>query len=105
MKQDVLCLYTGEDHKHDGKLVYEWLLGTARELGIHGGSAFRAVAGYGHHGRMHEDFFFELGGKLPVEIKIATDAHLADALLSRINESGLKLFYIRMEAETGMTGA
>lgn len=100
----MLRLFTEEDHKHKGKLVYEWLLETGRELGLAGGSAFRAIAGYGHGGRMHEDVFFELGGKLPVEVMFATESGLADALLARITDEGLNLFYIRTAAETGTTG-
>jgi PII-like signaling protein len=49
-----LRLYTYESRKHQGRLVYEWLLDHAKKLGIHGGSAFRAMAGFGRHGRMHE---------------------------------------------------
>ena len=101
----MLRLFTEEDHKHKGKLVYEWLLETGRELGIPGGSAFRALAGYGHHGRMHEDTFFELAGKLPVEVMFAARADQVDALLATIAAEGLHLFYIRTPAETGMTGA
>jgi PII-like signaling protein len=104
MSDVMLRLFTEEDHKHKGKLVYEWLLETGRELGIPGGSAFRALAGYGHHGRIHEDTFFELAGKLPVEVMFAARAGQADALLARITEEGLHLFYIRTAAETGTTG-
>ncbi|HYP66894.1 MAG TPA: DUF190 domain-containing protein [Thiobacillaceae bacterium] len=105
MTEVMLRLFTEEDHKHNGKLVYEWLLETGRKLGIPGGSAFRAVAGYGHHGRMHEDTFFELAGKLPVEVMFAAAADQADALLTRISAEGLHLFYIRTPAEMGTTGS
>ena len=103
MSDVMLRLFTEEDDKHKGRLVYEWLLETGRELGISGGSAFRAIAGFGHHGRMHEDTFFELAGKLPVVVMFATTANLADALLARTKEEGLHLFYIRSVAETGTT--
>lgn len=99
----MLRLFTEEDHKHKGKLVYEWLLETGRELGIPGGSAFRAIAGYGHHGRMHEDSFFELAGKLPVEVMFASSAEQVDALLARIAAEGLRLVYIRTAATIGTT--
>lgn len=100
----VLRLFTEEDHKHRGKLVYEWLLETGRELGISGGSAFRAIAGFGHGGRIQEDTFFELGGKLPVEVMFAADDAQVDAMLARVKSEGLRLFYIRTNAETGTTG-
>ena len=105
MADVMLRLFTEEDHKHNGKLVYEWLLETGRQLGIPGGSAFRALAGFGHHGRMHEDTFFELAGKLPVEVMFAASDDQVDALLARITAEGLHLFYIRTPAQTGTTGA
>ena len=105
MAEVMLRLFTEEDHKHNGKLVYEWLLETGRKLGIPGGSAFRALAGYGHHGRMHEDTFFELAGKLPVEVMFAARAEQVDALLAAVRTEGLHLFYIRTPAETGTTGS
>lgn len=101
----MLRLFTEEDHKHNGTLVYEWLLELGRELGIPGGSAFRAVAGFGHHGRMHENTFFELAGKLPVEVMFAAAPEQADALLARVAAEGLHLFYIRSQAATGTTGS
>lgn len=104
MNAVMLRLFTEEDHKHHGKPVYEWLLETARDMGIPGGSAFRAIAGYGHHGRIHEDGFFELAGKLPVEVMFAATPAQADALMERIAAEGLRLFYIRTMAETGATG-
>ncbi len=105
MAEVMLRLFTEEDHRHKGKLVYECLLETGRNLGIPGGSAFRAVAGYGHHGRMHEDTFFELAGKLPVEVMFAATTEQVDALLANISAEGLHLFYIRTSAETGTTGS
>ena len=40
---------TRRHHKHKS-LLFEWLLGQAKVMGIHGGSAFLAVAGFGRHG-------------------------------------------------------
>jgi len=62
-----LKFYVHEHRRHHGILLYEWLLERAKKLGIHGGSAFRAIAGFGRHGILHEDHFFELAGNLPVE--------------------------------------
>jgi PII-like signaling protein len=104
MNAVMLRLFTEEDNKHKGKLVYAWLLESARELGISGGSAFRAIAGYGHDGRIHEDSFFELSGKLPVEVMFAATAEQADALLAKVCDEGLRLFYIRTPAVIGITG-
>jgi PII-like signaling protein len=50
---------------------YEWLLRRTREMGIAGGAAFREIAGYGRHDRLHQQSFFELAGDLPVELAFA----------------------------------
>ena len=54
-----LKFYVHEHRKHGGKLLFEWLLETAKRMGIHGGTAFRAVAGFGHHGVLHEQRFVD----------------------------------------------
>ena len=99
-----LQFFVPEGEKHDGELMYEWLLEKAKKLGIPGGSAFRAVAGYGRHGVLHEQTFFELAGELPVEVLFITTAELADAFLAQLEREGLKLFYSRSEAEFGVIG-
>ncbi|MCD6707835.1 MAG: DUF190 domain-containing protein [Thiobacillus sp.] len=101
---NAVCLqvFVSEASRHHGKLTYEWLLDAAQGLGIAGGSAFRAVAGFGRHGR-HDAGFFELAGELPVVVEFFVDAAMADRLLKRIAEADLKLFYARLPAETGVT--
>ena len=64
-----LRFYTHENRKVHGVLFYEWLLDHAKGLGIHGGTAFKAMAGYGRHGVMHESKFFELAGDLTIEVE------------------------------------
>ena len=60
MNGALLRFYVHEGDRHHGVLVWEWLLKKASELGIRGGSAFRALAGFGHHHVLHEQSFFEL---------------------------------------------
>ena len=99
-----LRLYTYENRKHRGTLVYEWLLDRARQLGIHGGSAFKAMAGYGRHGRLHEQHFFELAGDIPVVVEFILSEAQAEELLGLIRAEELHLFYARMQAEFADTG-
>ena len=66
--------YVHEDHRHRHRLVWEWLMEEANKLGIRGGSAFRAMAGFGRHHRLHEAHLFELSGNLAIEVEfIVTD--------------------------------
>ena len=69
MQNVYLKFYVTEKQRHNGKLLYEWLLEEAQKLGVPGASAFRAIAGFGRHGRLHEESFFELAGELPVQVE------------------------------------
>jgi PII-like signaling protein len=97
-----LKFYVHENRNHQHVLVYEWLLERAKKLGIQGGSAFKAIAGFGRHGVFHEEHFFELAGDLPVEVVFMVSDAEADQLLDAIEKDGLTLFYIRMAAEYGV---
>jgi PII-like signaling protein len=101
---NVVCLqvFVSEASRHHGKLTYEWLLDVAQRIGIGGGSAFRAIAGFGRHGR-HDVGFFELAGELPVVVEFFVEAAMADQLLKAIAEAELKLVYAKYPAEIGVT--
>jgi len=98
-----ICLkfYVQEDRKHHHVLVYEWLLEQARQLGLNGGSAFKAMAGFGRHGLLHEDHFFELSGKLPVVVEFIVTEAEADRLLTRVQAEEVTLFYAKTVVEFG----
>ena len=62
MTGTLLRFYVHENRRHHHVLLYDWLLEEAKKLGIRGGSAFRAIAGFGRHGILHAEHFFELAG-------------------------------------------
>lgn len=97
-----LIFYVSEKHHHAGMPLYEWLLEEAKALGVHGGSAFRAIAGFGRHGRLHEETFFELAGELAVKVEFILDDALADAILDRVRAQSMNLFYVRHAVESGV---
>ncbi|MGA9164057.1 MAG: DUF190 domain-containing protein [Thiobacillus sp.] len=101
---NTVCLqvFVSEASRHHGKLTYEWLLDAAKGIGIRGGSAFLALAGFGRHGR-HDAGFFELAGELPVVVEFFVEEAMADQLLKLIAEADLKLVYARLPAEIGVT--
>ena len=98
-----LRIFTTEKQKHDGKLLYEWLLEQAKAIGINGGSALRAIAGYGRHKKLHEEGFFELAADLPVELVFVLAPEEADKLLALISSEGLSLVYFKSNVEWGVT--
>jgi PII-like signaling protein len=102
MKGTYLRFYMHENRKHHGVLLYEWLLETAKKAGIHGGSAFRAIAGYGRHGVLHEQHFFELAGDLTVEVEFLLSDEQGDMLLGVLKRERVRVFYAKVPAEFGM---
>ena len=99
---NLLSFYLSEKQHHANMPLYEWLLEEAKSLGVHGGSAFRAIAGFGRHGRMHEDTFFELAGELAVKVEFILDDALADQLLEKIRSHNMNMYYLKQKAEAGV---
>jgi PII-like signaling protein len=101
-----VCLkfFVTEAQRHNGTLLYEWLLEQAKKLGIPGGSVFRATAGYGRHGKLHEETFFELAGDLPLELEFVLNETQAEALLKLVRSENLKLFHVSFPVHFGLTG-
>lgn len=104
MPATFLSFFVQEDRTHHGQLLYEWLLRQARQMGLSGGSAVKAVAGFGRHGLIHADHFFELAGDLPVEVSFVASAEEADRLVAAVTKAGLSLFWVRWPVECGVTG-
>jgi PII-like signaling protein len=104
MKGCSLRFYMHENQKHRGMLLYEWLFEQAKQHGIPGGSAFKAMAGYGRHGVMREQTFFELAGENTVLVEFILDDAEAATMLRIVQEDGAPLFWVRFPAEFGIVG-
>lgn len=101
MKGTFLRFYVHENRKHGGVLLYEWLLEHAKKIGIRGGSAFRAIAGFGRHGVIHEQHFFELAGDLTIEVEFIVTDEEARRMLELVRAARIDVFYAVIPAEFG----
>ena len=102
MQGSFLRLYLHEGQRHQGRPAWEWLLEQANVIGIRGGSAFRAMAGFGQHHAVHEDGYFELAGTATVEIEFMVSNAEAQQLLNLIHREKLRLFYAHIPARFGV---
>jgi PII-like signaling protein len=102
MKGVFLRFYLQEHRRHRHVLLYEWLLGQAKTLGIHGGTVFRAVAGFGHHGTLHFQRFLELAGELPMQLDFVVTEREAARLLELIERERIRVFYLKVPVEYGV---
>lgn len=102
MDGSFLRFYVHESHRVHGHLVWEWLLQEANKLGIRGGSAFKAMAGFGRHHMLHEARFFELAGTLTVEVEFIVMEEESKKLLDLLHRENVRLFYARIPAHFGV---
>lgn len=102
MEGTFLRFYVHENQRLHGVLVWEWLLEKASKMGIRGGSAFRAMAGFGRHHTLHEDHFFELAGTLTVEVEFIVTEEESRNLLALVREENVRLFYALIPARFGV---
>lgn len=102
MDGSFLRFYVSEDHRHHGHLVWEWLLERANKMGIRGGSAVRAMAGFGRHHTLHEARFVELAGRLAIEVEFIVTGEEARRLLEWLHREKIRLFYASVPAHFGV---
>ena len=101
MNGTILRFYVHENRTHKHIALFEWLLEQAKKLGIHGGSAFRAIAGFGRHGILHEEHFLELAADMTVEVEFVVTEDEAEGLLALLKKERISIFYARVPAEFG----
>ena len=102
MEGSFLRFYVHEGQRHQRALLWEWLLQEASKMGIRGGSAFRAMAGFGRHHVLHENHFFELAGSLTVEVEFIVTQQEAERLLQLLLQEKVRAFYARIPAQFGV---
>jgi len=98
----LVTFFTQQNRGHDGTSVADWILGQARELGVRGATLLSGQEGFGHDGRFHSENLFDLEDP-PLQVVVALTPAESDQLFSRIEESGLRVFYTKTRAEFGFT--
>ncbi|MBP8924781.1 MAG: DUF190 domain-containing protein [Pseudomonadales bacterium] len=99
-----LTFYCHSRTRHDGLLLSEWLLEQAKKHGLGGGSVFRAISGFGRHGVLHEEQFFELADDLPVKIEFLLHEDQAEMLLQLVRDAKVDATYARYPASFAVLG-
>ncbi len=97
-----LRFYFQESQRQGASPAWEWLMRQANAMGIRGGSAFRAIAGFGQHHVVHELRFFELAEPMAVEVEFIVTEAEAEKLLALVRDNGVRAFYARIPAAFGI---
>jgi PII-like signaling protein len=106
----LLRIFIGENDKHEGKPLYEWLVLKARECGLSGATVLRGVMGYGANSRVHTFKIERLSLDLPIVVEIVderakleqfladVDPHIADGLAT-LEKADVRFYRSRMPPE------
>lgn len=98
-----LTFFTQQDRRHGWKPLAQWLVETAREMGINGVTLIAASEGVGHDGRLHSAHFFDLADQ-PIEVTMAVSTPDAERFFQRLLDEKINVFYVKTPIEFGMTG-
>ena len=79
-------IFIGESDRHDGKLLYEWLVLKAREEGLAGATVIRGMMGYGAHSRLHTFKIERLSQDLPIIVEIVDTREKLEGFLALIDK-------------------
>jgi PII-like signaling protein len=103
MKGYEITFFTQQDRLHGLKQISEWLLLTARNLGLRGATIVTGSEGYGHNRHIHSARFFELADN-PQEIVIIVTEEESNILFDYLEKEGVQLFYVKKPVEFGTLG-
>jgi hypothetical protein len=83
----LLRIFIGENDRHQGAPLYEWIVRRAREHGLAGATVLRGLEGFGAHSRLHTAKVLRLSTDLPIVIEIVDTADKIEAFLPAIDDA------------------
>jgi len=83
----LLRIFIGENDKHEGQPLFEWLVRKAREQGLAGATVLRGLEGFGAHSRLHTAKVLRLSSDLPIVVEIVDTEEKIEAFLPSVDEA------------------
>jgi PII-like signaling protein len=81
----LLRVYIGENDRHEGMPLYDWIVRTARENGLAGATVLRGLEGFGAASRLHTAKILRLSSDLPIVVEIVDTEEMIEKLLPIID--------------------
>jgi len=82
----LLRLFIGENDRHEGMPLFEWIVRQAREQGLAGATVLRGLEGFGAKSRLHTAKILRLSSDLPIVIEIVDTEDKIEAFLPLIDD-------------------
>ncbi|MCZ6809581.1 MAG: DUF190 domain-containing protein [Proteobacteria bacterium] len=83
----LLRIFIGENDRHEGLPLYEWIVRQARENGLAGATVLRGLEGYGAHSRLHKAKILRLSNDLPLVVEIVDTEEKIQSFLPLIDDA------------------
>ncbi|MGE7957914.1 DUF190 domain-containing protein [Pseudomonas sp. NPDC089530] len=99
----LVIFFTQQNRRYHGKMLGDWVVDLASELGLRGATLSSAIEGFGHTGRLHSAHFFELADQ-PIEVRLALTPEECTKLFERLDAENIELFYTKAPIEFGLLG-
>ncbi|WP_457602368.1 DUF190 domain-containing protein [Nitratifractor sp.] len=72
-RKKVMRIYLDNSDTHEGKPLWQTLMGRIQEEGLAGATLYKAAAGIGAHTELHTFEIWSLSQKLPIVLEIIDD--------------------------------
>jgi uncharacterized protein len=83
----LLRIFIGESDKHNGKLLYEWLVETAKEQHLAGATVLRGIMGFGKSSRIHTSKILRLSHDLPIIVELVDTLPRLESYLTLVDQA------------------
>jgi PII-like signaling protein len=83
----LLRIFIGENDRHEGQPLYEWIVRKAREHGLAGATVLRGLEGFGAHSRLHTAKILRLSSDLPIVVEIVDTEEKIESFLPLIDDA------------------
>ena len=85
----LLRIFVGENDKHEGLPLYEWIVRKARKHGLAGATVLRGHEGFGANSRLHTAKILRLSSDLPIVIEIVDTEEKIESFLPLVDDAVL----------------
>lgn len=83
----LLRIFIGENDRHEGMPLFEWIVREARRNGLAGATVLRGLEGFGAHSRLHTAKVLRLSVDLPIVIEIVDTREKIEAFVPVIDDA------------------
>lgn len=66
----ILRIYLNESDRYKGDSFYHFIINTAKDMGIKGGTVYRGIEGFGKHQAIHSSKLEVLAHNLPIVVEL-----------------------------------